>query len=186
MQLQGAVEAILFSYGEAIQIKKISDLTKSSNDDVILALDTLSNHYNERGSGLIIMRHNDTAQLITSPKFNEMVVDMVKNEFQENLTPAAEETLAIIAYAGPLTRSDIEHIRGANSSFTVRNLLMRGLIERASNPKRPNTYLYALSSDCFRHLGITDPKSLPEYEKYKNFSEKIFERVENEQKNTEV
>jgi segregation and condensation protein B len=76
--------------------------------------------------------------------------------------------LSIISYAGPITRADIEYIRGVNSSFTVRSLLMRGLIEREVDPKRANAYIYSASFDLLRHLGLSNNEDLPEYQKYKD------------------
>ncbi len=175
-KLIGALEAILFSCGEAISIKKLTALAKSDPEAVQVALDLLAEHLSARGGGLALLREKDTVRLVSAPEFGDAVADLVKKEFQESLTPAAEETLAIIGYAGPIARADIEYIRGSNSIFTLRHLLMRGLVDRVSSPQKMNAYLYNISSDCFRHLGLLSVDGLPEYEKYKSFAGKILEQ----------
>ena len=88
----------------------------------------------------------------------------MKSEFNEELSRAAVETAAIIAYQGPLTRVDIEYVRGVNSSFILRSLMMRGLIERVENPKDARSYLYRISFDFLKHLGVVRIEELPQYE----------------------
>ena len=83
------------------------------------------------------------------------------------MTSAALETISIIAYAGPISRADIEYIRGVNSSFTIRNLLLRGLVERTIDPKRSNAYVYTASFDLIKRLGLSKVEELPDYAKYK-------------------
>ena len=109
--------------------------------------------------------------MATLPEFAPLVEKLTKGEMREELTPATQETLAIIAYAGPIGRNEIEYIRGVNSSFTLRNLLIRGLIDRAPDPNRANAYLYALSIDVLKYLNIQKTEELPEFKKYKDVSE---------------
>ena len=87
----------------------------------------------------------------------------MKDELKGDLSPASLETLAIIAYFGPVPRSRIDFLRGVNSSFTLRNLLIRGLVDRAPNPSRPNQFLYAASFETLRHLGVSSREELPEF-----------------------
>ena len=83
------------------------------------------------------------------------------------------ETLSIVTYAGPMTRAELEYIRGVNSSFTMRNLLIRGLIERYPDPKRTNVFIYKPSFDLLKHIGISKVEDLPEYEKFQALIAKL-------------
>jgi segregation and condensation protein B len=80
------------------------------------------------------------------------------------LGKAGLETLAIILYQGPISRADIDYIRGVNSQFIVRNLLIRGLIERVDNPTDARSFLYKTTLDLLSHLGISKIQDLPEYD----------------------
>jgi segregation and condensation protein B len=88
----------------------------------------------------------------------------MNKEIGEALSPAVSEVLAVVAYRGPLTRAQIEYIRGVNCCFTLRNLAMRGLVERKENPDDSRSYLYEISFDFLNSLGIKKVQELPEYE----------------------
>jgi segregation and condensation protein B len=123
--------------------------------------------------GLFLVRDKDKVQLTSKPDFASLLESVIKEELHENLTNAALETLSIVAYAGPMTRAELEYIRGVNSSFTLRNLLIRGLVERELNPKRGNVFLYRPSFDLLKHLGVGKVAELPEYEKFQALIEKL-------------
>jgi len=89
---------------------------------------------------------------------------LVKNDLEEDLSRATLEVLAVVAYRGPISRAQIEEVRGVNCSFTLRNLLMRGLVERVENPNDSRSYLYKISFDFLKHLGLGNVKELPNYE----------------------
>ena len=160
------IEAVLFVHGEAMEISKLAKLLKTDKETVINAIQHLRNAMADEGRGITILEHNDHVELVTKKYFAELLEALTKQEVKEELTPAALETLSIIAYAGPLSRAEIEYIRGVNSSFTVRNLLIRGLVERKIDPKRQNAYLYFPSTDFLKHLGLTNIAELPEYARY--------------------
>jgi segregation and condensation protein B len=82
---------------------------------------------------------------------------------QEGLSKAALEVLSIVAYKGPISRAEIESIRGVNCSFTLRSLMMRGLLERIDNPKDGRGYLYKISFEFMKKLGIESIDKLPDY-----------------------
>lgn len=163
---EAALEALLFTYGEPLEIKKISQILEITEEEILILLDNIKTGYEKNNSGLDILKHGAKLQLVSNSKLSSIVESLIKREFHEELTPAAEETLAIIAYAGPIGRIDIDNIRGVNSSFMLRNLLIRGLIERGSDPNRPNAYIYSVSFDFLKHLGLSKIEDLPEREKY--------------------
>ncbi len=156
-----ALEALLFSYGEPMEIDKIVKLLNVELENVKNALDNLRKDLESESRGLRLIFQNDKVQLATKPEFSGFLEEFIKEEFKENLTPAALETLSLIAYFGPVTRAKIDYFRGVNSSFTIRNLMMRGLIERVEG-----SYQYRASIDLIKHLGLSKIEELPEYEKF--------------------
>jgi len=177
--LIGAVEAILFVYGEPMDAKKISRILskdknfKAKENDVKDALGLLSQKYSEGKGGLTLIVSEDKFQLATKPEFSSVLEEFVKDEFKEQLTPASLETLALITYLGPLSRVRIDYYRGVNSSFILRSLLIRGLIERFSDPEKGQGYLYKPSIDLLKYLGISKIEELAEYEKFKELSQNL-------------
>lgn len=166
-KILAAIEALLFVYGEPIDIEKIADILKI--DQVIVK--NLIKEFEEKlkadDRGLMLIFSGGQVQLATKPDFTSLLEDFIKEEFKENLTPASLETLSLIAYLGPISRVQIDYHRGVNSSFILRNLLIRGLIERSPDPQKSNIYLYQPSFDLLKYLGISKIEELPEYEKFK-------------------
>lgn len=169
------VEALLFVYGEELEVKKIAKMLSKSGEkvsetEVKGAISELQKKYSESG-GLNLLFSDSPAgqkvQLVTKPEFASLMEDFIKDEFKEDLTPASLETLSLIAYLGPVSRAQIDYYRGVNSSFILRNLLMRGLVERYNDPQRANVYFYRASFDLLKYLGISKIEDLPEYDKFK-------------------
>ncbi|MBI2640404.1 MAG: SMC-Scp complex subunit ScpB [Candidatus Sungbacteria bacterium] len=165
MDIKSIIESILFSYGEPLALEKLAKLTKAQKEAVSEALETLAKEY--EGRGLAILKKDDEYQIGSNPANSKYIEELVKSEFSEELSKAAVETVAIVAYKGPLTRAQIEYVRGVNSSFTLRNLLMRGLVERIENPKDARSYLYRVSFDFLKHLGLTKMEDLPQYDEFR-------------------
>ncbi len=169
------IEAILFAYGEPISLEKLAKILKIEKIELETALDNLSAELSRQERGVMLIKNGNKAQLATKPELTDILESIIKQEFTEDLTSAALETISIIAYAGPITRSDIEYIRGVNSTFTIRNLLLRGLVERTVDPKRANAYIYSVSFDLIKRLGLPKIEVLPDYEKYKQMVKNLHE-----------
>ncbi len=178
-----AIEAALFIYGEPISPKQLSKLLAIEEQEVRKGLETLYEALLAEDRGCILVRHGDKVQLATKPEFAALAETLAKQEFAEALTPAALETLAIIMYAAPVSRADIEYIRGVNSSFTVRNLLLRGLIERETDPAKPQSYAYKPAFDAIRQLGISSIEELPDYQKYRDLVANLYHAAQSQQSN---
>lgn len=161
MQLKHKIESILFVTGEPVSEKKLVKILEATQEEARQALEELRGDYNNRG--IVILQKEDEWQFGTSPEHAGLIEQLVKSEFTEELSRAALETLTIVAYKGPLTRHDLDFIRGVNSSFMLRNLLLRGLVERVENPKDARSYLYKISFDFLKHLGIGKVEDLPDY-----------------------
>jgi len=172
-KLSAKLEALLYIYGESLDVKKIAKTLKTEEGEIKKAVKELEESLKSDGRGLFLVQDKNKIQLTTKPEFGKLLEDVVKEELHDALSPATLETLSIVAYAGPMTRAELEYIRGVNSSFTLRNLLIRGLVSRELDPKRGNVYLYMPSFDLLRHLGVSKQEDLPEHEKFKALIEKM-------------
>lgn len=162
--LERILESILFVAGRPLSIAKLAEVTDAKKTDVTQAIATLAEAYDKRGSGLRILQTGDAVQLMTAPESAKTVSEFVKDETTGELTRPALETLTIIAYRGPVTKPEIEQIRGINCSLILRNLLMRGLVE-ASEDKRLMQTTYRVSMEFLRHLGVSSTRDLPDFQK---------------------
>lgn len=161
-KLKSIIESILFVSGEPVAISKIEKIV-GTDLPIQEALENLLADYSKE-RGMVIIRKDDSIQLVSNPENASFLDELVKSEIQENLSKAALEVLSIVAYRGPIGRIDIEAIRGVNCSFTLRSLLMRGLLERIDNPKDSRGYLYKISFDFLRKLGLKEQGDLPDFE----------------------
>jgi|SRR3989344_693030 len=165
MNLQSIIETILFVHGEPLSLEKLAKAAKANKEETKQALTALNDTYSERG--IILLEKDGLFQIGSNPENTSYVEDLIKGEFTEELSKAALETLSVIAYKGPLTRVDIEYVRGVNSSFTLRNLMMRGIIERIDNPRDARSYLYRVSFDFLKHFGVASVEELPNFAEFK-------------------
>ena len=171
--IHAKIEAVLFATSSPISISKIASILAEEEEAVRNAIMTLKEKYSSSLSGIHIIEHENGLLLVTKPEIAPIIAQLIKTETHENLTPATLETLSLVAYLGPIAKSSLEYIRGVNSSFILRNLLIRGLIERIPNPKKPNAYLYRPTADLIRHLGITNKEDLPDFAKYQELKKNI-------------
>ncbi len=164
--LEAKLEAFLFWKGEPLSKKKIEVALGCTKDELETALTALETTLSSRG--IRLMRLDDEVELRTSPETSDMIMKLAKEELVRDLGKAGLETLAIILYKGPIKRSEIDYIRGVNSSFIVRNLLIRGLIERVTEREGGGRgYLYKPTIDLLAHLGVAKLDELPDFAKVK-------------------
>lgn len=165
MSLTSSLESILFLHGEPVAVSRLAKILGVGNHEIKEALEKLRGEYRERG--IVLIENRDEWQFATNPANKSAVEQFVTSDLSDDLTRAALETVAIVAYKGPITRAGIEYIRGVNSSVTVRNLLVRGLIEREENPSDRRSYLYHVSADFLKHLGLMRLDELPQYREFR-------------------
>jgi segregation and condensation protein B len=161
MDLSAKIEALLFYRAEPLSRQELSKLCGAGESDVSNALTTLKENLSHRG--LELMEHGEEVELRTSKGASELIEKIRKEERERDLGRAGAETLAIILYQGPSTRSRIDYIRGVNSTFILRHLLIRGLINRVQNPSDQRSFLYEPSLELLAHLGVRNTSDLPEY-----------------------
>lgn len=164
MNLSSQIESLLFTSAKPLTVKKMADLTGAGKEEVKRALDDLKGALEGRGSGLVLVRQGEKAELATHPENNEVVRAFLKDERTGELTRPSLEALTIIAYRGPITKAELEMIRGINCSLILRNLLIRGLITERTDKKK-GAEVYEVSMDFLKYLGVSEVAALPDYER---------------------
>ncbi len=162
--LKSKIESLLFVAGKPLKVGRIAKLLKKDKKEVAAAIEELMKEFNEKNSGIKILKSGKEYQMATAPENGKLIKDYVKDETTGELTKPSLETLTIIAYRQPVTKAELEQIRGVNCSLILRNLLIRGLVEAEENKKTKNIY-YKTTFDFLRFLGINDVSELPDYEK---------------------
>lgn len=157
------LEALLYVSGEALEKKRIEELLGVDAEELVAVVEVLRERYQDNRCGLMLIEHGSVLEIATKPDHAVVIEKFTKSFLQENLSKAALEVLAIIAYRGPITRATIESIRGVNCSFTLRNLLIRGLITREENPEDNREYVYIASLSLLEKLGIASQNELPDF-----------------------
>lgn len=156
------IEALLFVSSGLVSISQLAKSLEISESVVESHLSTLDEHYKMGGHGLRLMRVKNRVQLTTSPQIGKTIEAFLGLEGTSTLSQAALETLAIIAYKQPVTRPEVDVIRGVNSDGVMRTLLSKGLIEelgRAETPGRP--IYYGTSPEFLQYFGLESLESLP-------------------------
>jgi len=162
--LASRAESVLFLHGEPIPRKKLASLLGTDPESLTAALGILRERYAAPGSGLSLLEHDGSVELATAAANAETVSAFVSAEREEGLGKASLETLAIVAYRGPVSRGEIDAVRGVNSSSALRNLLLRGLVDREPNPLDAREYRYAASFRLLELLGVSSVAELPDFE----------------------
>lgn len=160
-QLSARLEALLFSEGEPVSMKRLSSLLHCDNVSLLKALEMLAEHLKDRGVTLV--RTETEAALAIASIAEETVKKAQEAEIKGDIGDAGLEVLAILLYRGASTRADIDYIRGVNSTFSIRTLLIRGLVERIKNPTDSREFLYRPTVELLAHLGAREGKELPDY-----------------------
>jgi segregation and condensation protein B len=161
MTLDQKIEGLLFFKGEPMSIGELSRFFKTTEEEAMDAVAVLESKIAERG--LVLVRKGDEIMLGTNPELGPIFEAMRKEELSKELSKASLETLTIVAYKGLVTRSEIDYIRGVNSGFILRNLLVRGLVEKETDARDSRRYAYKPTFDLLSYLGVTSIEALPEY-----------------------
>jgi segregation and condensation protein B len=173
-QLKYLIEGLLFASGEPLSLNRMAELLNESKESIENSiLELLMDYQNDNRCFDIIKKGNEGQilyQIVTNKNISVLVQKLNNTVLEGDLTKGALEVLSIVIYRGPLNRSEIDEVRGVNSSYILRALTLRGLINRYQNPNRKSEYLYEVSFDMMKHLGLNNVESLPEYEKLHNFS----------------
>lgn len=163
INLQYAIEGILFAAGEPVKAAKLAAVLDTDLATVTEAVRLLKYNYDTELRGIMIIELDDGYQLCSRPEYYAYIQEILGEQRRQALSNAAMEALAIVAYKQPITRGQVEFIRGVNSDGAMNRLVERDLIEetgRLDAPGRP--ILYSTTQNFLRCFGIKSPKDLPE------------------------
>ena len=158
------IESLLFISHKPLSATELAKLVGADKKQAEEILNQLAEEYRARAGGVEIIRVEDKYQMATAGESSEVVAKFVKSELTGELTRPSLETLTIIAYRGPISKAELELIRGVNCSLIIRNLLIRGLIEAKEDKAKGTTY-YNITLDFLKFLGLGSVSELPDFEK---------------------
>ncbi|MFH1745391.1 MAG: SMC-Scp complex subunit ScpB [bacterium] len=164
MPLKSKIESLLFISAKPMSTKQLVGLIKSSEAEAKTACEELVEDYKKEKRGVQIIKNGSKFQMVSSSENSKLVQDFIHDETTGELTRPSLETLTIIAYRGPISKIDVERIRGVNCSLILRNLMIRGLVESKQDKTKGEVY-FVVSFDFIRFLGINDIGELPDYER---------------------
>ncbi len=162
MNLEQKIEAILFFKGEPVNLKKLTDILKVSEQEIKDAILNLKENLQNRG--IVLLEKDYEITLGTAPELSEMIENLQKEELSKDLSKATLETLSIVLYKNGATRAEIDYIRGVNSTFSLRALSVRGLVEKIQDPSDNRRFIYKPTFELLSFMGVTKVEELPEYE----------------------
>ncbi len=169
-QLAIKIEALLFTLG-ALSRKELLKYLPVTNQDLEEALSAMAT--SRANTGIVLSDDGTMLELRASSAVSSVIESARKEEYAQGIGRAGIEALAAILYRGPLTRSEIDFIRGVNSTQTLRTLAMRGLVRRVPNPKDERSFLYEATTESLSHLGISRAKDLPDYDSIRQKLEEL-------------
>lgn len=184
MNLENKIEAILFFKGEPVSRKKLTDILKAGQTEINDGIEKLKENLKERG--VVLIEKDNEIALGTAPEFSKFIEDLQKEELNKELSKASLETLSIVMYKSGISRAEIDYIRGVNSSFTLRALSVRGLVERETDPKDNRRYIYKPSFELMSYMGIKSLEELPDWQEVNGSIEIAAKSLEEESKEGEV
>lgn len=190
-KIKQIIEGIMFAVGREVSVKELSSVLELTPENVEEIIENMKIEFEEQGRGIEIIKvENGNYQLCSKKEIYDYIYQIIDKRNKPNLSQAALETLAIIAYNPKITRAEIETIRGVNSDGTIYKLLDHNLIEDAGRldaPGRPTTY--KTTKEFLRMFGYTSLDDLPELPRYKLdenqqivIDDLVEEKVEEQQK----
>lgn len=165
MNISSILESLLFVSGDGITIAQLSEILECSKNDILSHIDSLKKFYEVNKRGITVVQYGEYVQLKTAEDNFPFVNKLAESKRKLPLSPAAMETLSIVAYHQPVTRASIEFIRGVNCDSSMGKLLERGLIEEGGRLDAPgNPILYVTTKEFLRSFGLNSLSDLPDME----------------------
>jgi|SRR3989344_1767506 len=163
LDISARIEALLFFKGEPVSVHSLAGMLKVSDEEAQAGVDALDMALKNARRGIVVMRNGDEVMLGTEPTMGVVIEGLIKEELSKDLGKAGLETLAIVLYRGPVARSEVNYIRGVNSNYILRSLLVRGLIEKVEGSTARST-TYRPTFELLSYMGVSRVEDLPEYE----------------------
>lgn len=164
------LESLLFAVAKSLSYKELVEYFEAEDGEVKELVEALKEKYNTDESGIHVMVNNGRVQFMTNPKNGEKLHEYFEDELSKDLSKPSLETLTIIAYRQPISKEELEQIRGVNCSLILRNLLIRGFVD-AKDDQGGLTTTYSVTMDFLRYLGISEVSELPKYDELNSNSE---------------
>ncbi|MDR0920266.1 MAG: SMC-Scp complex subunit ScpB [Oscillospiraceae bacterium] len=161
-EYERAAEAILFAVGTAVPIESLARAIGIDSESAVTVIENLCSYYDSEMRGIKIIKVEDCYQMCTNPSFYHFVRALTEKEQKKKLSPAVIETLAIIAYKQPVTKTQIEEIRGVDATHAVNRLMESGLVcekGRLDSPGRP--ILLGTTEEFLKYFGFSGLDKLP-------------------------
>lgn len=165
LSLASIIEGILWYKGQPITFVDLARITKKTESEIKRALAELRT--NLEGRGIMLVTNENEAELCTHSELATMLAQLQKEEMEKPLSRASLETLAIVAYNDGITRSEIDYIRGVNSTFILRALEIRGLVEKKPHADDKRAMVYYPTLDFLKSLGVDSAASFPRFDELK-------------------
>lgn len=163
IEIKKALESILFVAGDAVSLSDIAVALEIDEITLARMADELAEQKKQAAEGVLLKRVGDKLQLCSNPEYMPYIDRVLQPIKKTRLSQSTLETLAIIAYKQPITRFEIEQIRGVQCNYSVAMLVERGLVTRVGRKKSlGNPMLYATSDEFLRHFGISSLAELPQ------------------------
>jgi len=159
-----SIEGLLLVANKELTVRRLVEILEVKKEDIIEAIEALKQKYNQKNSGIHLTINNEKIQFTTNPDNTEIIKKFLNEEEKGELTKPSLETLTIIAYRQPVSKQEIEQIRGVNCSLILRNLMIRGLVEAKEDSQKMEIY-YSVTLDFLKYLGINQVSELPDFEK---------------------
>ena len=157
--LDKKIEGVLFYKATPMKKSTLCKLFECSDEELATAIEKLKSRLQD--GAIRLLEVGSDIELVTMPEIDQLIESIRKDEMKRDIGKAGAETLAIILYRGPLSRAEIDRIRGVNSSFILRNLMVRGLVEKDATTKQ---VLYRSTPALMAHLGVTEKTALPGFQ----------------------
>ncbi len=159
---EGTLEAVLFSLGEPVELKKLASVTGKTPEETRKCLEKLAARYQDPSSGIMLLRLESSYQLCTKKQYFETLVEVARQPRKPHLTDVVIETLSIIAYKQPVTKAEIEQIRGVKSDHAINKLMEYGLVKELGRLDAAGRPILFGTTDVFlRYMGLDSTESLP-------------------------
>jgi segregation and condensation protein B len=155
------IEGVLFALGKSVSHNELMKMLEVDADSLERAIASL---VGAKGRGVVVIDDGKELELRAAPEVASLIEKVRKEELSRDIGRAGLEVLSAILYRGPLTRAEVDFIRGVNSTQTLRTLATRGLIRRVPNPRDERSFLYEPTSELFASMGATSARDLPDYD----------------------
>ena len=179
-QTEKNIQAFLLFRGGSVSKKMICQQLKISKEEFENALGNIKSE--TENTGLTVIDNGVSVALSTSISAEEFISDLKEKEYTSSLSTTAKEILSLVMYVGPISKQDLDFLRGVNSQFILRKLVLRGLIKAEENTKDGRVKMYRITPEFMAYLGIKKIEELPEYEKFRGTVLEALEELKNRMK----